>query len=124
MSLPAGARVVHNIVYGTDPKQTLDVYTPQDARRAPVIFMVHGGGWRRGGKTARSVVRNKIDCFLSKGYVFVAVDYRLVPAVGVMTEVADVAHALAYVQQHAAIWGSEPSRVVAMGHSADAHWSC
>jgi arylformamidase len=121
VTLPNGARLVRNVAYGSDSKQTLDVYIPQNASNAPIIFMVHGGGWTRGDKTASNVVQNKIDYFLPKGYVFVSVDYRMVPDVSVMTEADDVAHALAYVQQHAADWGGDASKVVVMGHSAGAH---
>ncbi len=119
--LPAGARLVQNVAYGSDPKQTMDVYIPANAHDAPVIFMVHGGAWMIGDKANSGVVQNKIDYFLPKGYIFVSTSYRLVPQVGVMTEADDVAHALAYAQRHAAEWGGDSSRFVVMGHSAGAH---
>jgi acetyl esterase/lipase len=31
------------------------------AQNAPVIVMVHGGGWRIGDKSMRRMVRNKVD---------------------------------------------------------------
>lgn len=120
VTLPAGAREVKNIAYGPNPKQMLDVYIPHDARSAPIIFMVHGGGWRRGDKANFNVVQNKIDYFLPKGFIFVSTNYRMVPEVGVMTESADVTTALAYVQQHAASWEGDSSDVIVMGHSAGA----
>ncbi|MHB1059363.1 MAG: hypothetical protein ACYC0F_15925 [Rhodanobacter sp.] len=43
-SLPPGARVIRDVPYGSDPRQRFDVYVPPHAARAPVIFMVHGGG--------------------------------------------------------------------------------
>src|SRR4051812_32255790 len=49
-ALPAGVDVIRNIAYGPDPAQRLDVYRPARAENAPVIFMVHGGGWMRGDK--------------------------------------------------------------------------
>lgn len=121
ISLPSGARLVQNVAYGSDPKQAMDVYIPANAHNAPVIFMVHGGAWMIGDKANSGVVQNKIDDFLPKGCIFISVDYRMVPQVGVMTEADDVAHALAYAQQHAADWGGDPSRFVLMGHSAGAH---
>jgi acetyl esterase/lipase len=121
ISLPAGARLVQDVAYGSDPKQTMDVYIPSNAHNAPVVFMVHGGAWMIGNKSNSGVVQNKIDYFLPKGYVFISIAYRMVPQVGVMTEADDVAHALAYAQQHAADWGGDPSRFVLMGHSAGAH---
>ncbi|HJU26202.1 MAG TPA: alpha/beta hydrolase [Rhodanobacteraceae bacterium] len=121
ITVPAGARQLQNVSYGSDPLQKMDVYIPANAHNAPVIFMVHGGGWRRGDKTAHGVVQNKVDYFLPKGYVFISTNYRLVPQVNVMDEADDVAHALAYAQQHASEWGADPSRFIVMGHSAGAH---
>lgn len=121
VTLPIGAREVKDVAYGSDPNQALDVYIPRIADNAPIIFMVHGGGWRRGDKANFNVVQNKVDYFLSRGFIFVSANYRMVPQVGVMTEAADVASALAYVQQHAASSGGDSSRLVAMGHSAGAH---
>lgn len=119
--LPAGARELKNVAYGSEREQVLDVYIPSDASHAPIIFMVHGGGWRRGDKASYNVIQNKINYFLPKGYIFVSTNYRMVPEVGVMAEAADVATALAYVQQHAANWGGDSARLIVMGHSAGAH---
>lgn len=121
ISLPAGTKLTANVAYGPDPLQEIDVYSPSGAKNAPVILMVHGGGWTEGDKTNPDVVQNKVNHFLPEGIVFVSVNYRLSPQVGVMDEAADVAKALAYVQQHAAQWGADPSRVIVMGHSAGAH---
>jgi acetyl esterase/lipase len=121
VTIPAGAREVQDVAYGSDPMQRMDVYIPQGAKGAPVILMVHGGGWVRGDKAAHGVIQNKINYFLPRGYVVISINYRLVPQVNVMTEADDVAHALAYAQQHAAEWGGDASRFVLMGHSAGAH---
>jgi acetyl esterase/lipase len=121
VSLPAGAQVERNIAYGSAPEQTMDVYLPANAQNAPVIFMVHGGGWRRGDKEAAGVVNNKVEHWLPKGYIVVSVGYRLVPDVTPMGEAQDVAKALAFAQNKARSWGGDPSRFVLMGHSAGAH---
>ncbi|HET7593463.1 MAG TPA: alpha/beta hydrolase [Rhodanobacteraceae bacterium] len=121
LTLPSGARLLKDVAYGSDERQKMDVYIPQGAHDAPVILMVHGGGWRRGNKELPGVVQNKIDYFLPKGYIFISTNYRLVPEVTPVTEAEDVAHALAYGQQHAREWGADPSRFVLMGHSAGAH---
>ena len=119
--LPPGAQVDRDLAYGPDPAQRLDVYRPANAQNAPVIFMVHGGGWARGDKSAAGVVNNKVAHWLPKGYVVVSVGYRMVPQVTPLGEADDVAKALAYVQDKARSWGADPSRIVVMGHSAGAH---
>ena len=81
VALPTGALVERDLAYGSDPAQRLDVYRPGNAQNAPVIFMVHGGGWARGDKEAAGVVNNKVEHWLPKGYIVVSVGYRLVPQV-------------------------------------------
>lgn len=121
-SLPAGTRVQRDIAYGSDPKQRYDAYLPAQLNAdAPIVFMVHGGGWRRGDKAMANVVDNKAAYWLGKGYVFVSVNNRLVPEADPLTQARDVAAALASVQQHARQWNADPARVVLMGHSAGAH---
>ena len=111
-----------SIAYGSDPAQQIDVYAAQGTRGpAPIIMMVHGGGWRHGDKQARGVVRNKLERWQPRGFLFVSVNYRMLPQADVPTQAADVARALAYVQTHAASWGGDPDRIVLMGHSAGAH---
>ena len=55
----AGNRVLRDVAYGPDARQRFDVYAPDDARGAPVIFMLHGGAWAFGDKSAATVVGNK-----------------------------------------------------------------
>jgi acetyl esterase/lipase len=119
--LPNGAPLEGDLAYGADPAQRMDVYRPANAQNAPVIFMVHGGGWARGDKEAAGVVNNKVDHWLPKGYIVVSVGYRLVPEVTPLVEADDVAKALAFAQGKAKSWGGDPARFVLMGHSAGAH---
>lgn len=116
---PAAAR--RDIAYGQDPAQRLDVYVPAAAAKAPVIVMMHGGAWALGSKTAHSVVDAKAAHWLPRGYVFVSVETRLLPAANPIEQARDLAAAVAYVQKHAPEWGGDGARVVLMGHSAGAH---
>jgi arylformamidase len=118
LTLPAGATLKSNVAYGADPLQKMDIYIPAGVKRAPVIFMVHGGGWQHGDKTANDVVTNKVAYFLPHGFVFVSINYRLSPAVTPVQEAQDVASALAYFQKNAATYKASASNIVLMGHSA------
>lgn len=121
-ALPAGSRVERDLGYGPDPNQRFDIYLPAHARpRAPILLMIHGGGWHRGDKQARGVVANKATWWLDQGYIFVSSNYRLVPDADPLTQARDVATALAKVQQQAGSWGGDPTRVILIGHSAGAH---
>ena len=124
MALPAAAadlRILRDVAYGPDARQRFDVYAPQDAHGAPVIFMVHGGGWARGDKSNRAVVHNKTARWLPRGFVFVSANYRMLPEADPLEQARDVARGLAAAQAQAASWGGDPARFILMGHSAGAH---
>ncbi|MDD3597034.1 alpha/beta hydrolase [Sulfuricurvum sp.] len=107
--------------YGSDKKQKLDVYLPATPKNAPIFVMVHGGAWKIGDKRMERVVDNKVARWNPKGIIFVSVNYRLLPNADPLKQVDDVASALAYVQEHAAEWGGDATKIVLMGHSAGAH---
>ncbi len=98
-------------------RQVLDVYSPAGARRLPVVFWIHGGGWQAGDKSA---VNTKPQAFLDRGFVFVSINYRLLPEVDMGTIVRDVAKAAGWVRRHVAEYGGDPKRLFIMGHSAGA----
>ncbi|MBK9345371.1 MAG: alpha/beta hydrolase [Burkholderiales bacterium] len=112
---------VRDLAYGSDPRQRMDVYLPAKPVNAPVILMVHGGGWRWGDKAASAVVDNKAARWLARGFVFVSVNNRLLPQADPLEQARDVAQALAVAQAQAPSWGADPARFILMGHSAGAH---
>jgi arylformamidase len=116
-----GAKILRDLAYGPNGAQTMDVYLPPHPRNAPVILMVHGGAWMVGDKSMGRVVTNKAAYWLPKGYIFISINNRLLPAAGPLEQAHDVAKALAFAQGKAKSWGGDPSRFVLMGHSAGAH---
>ena len=121
-TLPAGTRVERDIPYGADPMQRYDVYLPASPKSgAPILAMVHGGGWRRGDKDNSRVVGDKAAYWLARGFVFVSIGYRLLPDADPLEQARDVAAALASAQRRAPQWRADPRRLVLMGHSAGAH---
>ena len=111
---------VHRDLAYTEPKnpqQTLDVYAPADAKNAPVVFWIHGGGWKKGDKSA---VQKKPQAFADKGFVFVSTDYRLLTNVEMATIFRDIARSVRWVYDHIAEYGGDPKRLLVMGHSAGA----
>jgi len=121
VTLPSGVRVVHDVPYGKDSQQRMDVYLPAQAAGAPVIFMVHGGAWRLGDKGAQGVVANKVARWVSKGFILVSANYRLLPNTAPLEQAQDIANALAIAQDKSTSWGGDPAKFILMGHSAGAH---
>ena len=60
--------VKRNIPYAepAHERQVLDVYSPQNAKRLPVVFWIHGGGWQTGDKSS---VQLKPQAFIYKSFV-------------------------------------------------------
>ena len=114
-----------DIAYGSAPLEKLDVYQPPrtgSSQLAPVVVMVHGGGWCVGDKQATGVTENKVARWVPKGLLFVSVNYPMVSdGANALRQANHVAKAIAYVQAHARDWGGDPGKVVLMGHSAGAH---
>jgi len=118
----AHCNTLSNLHYGPDKAQVLDVYLPSTAQtKRPVVFMVHGGAWRIGDKTNHSVVKTKVRRWVAQGWVFISVNYRLLPAADPYTQAGDVAKALEYAQAHSAEWNADASKFILMGHSSGAH---
>lgn len=118
-AVAADAKIVRDVAY-VEPKsekQSLDVYAPADAKNLPVLVWIHGGGWQAGDKKD---VDKKPQAFVDKGYVFVSINYRLLPAVDMGVIIRDVAKGFHWVHDHIAEYGGDPKRLIVMGHSAGA----
>ena len=103
-------------------RQSLDVYLPAGCGPVPVLFWVHGGGWRWGDKAA-GAVEQKAALAHRLGAALVAVNYRLS---GPDNDVRwpdhgrDVAAAVAWTVARGPALGLDPTRLSLMGHSAGA----
>ena len=121
-ALPDEIGKVSDISYGKSEKQVLDVYYPLVKKHdAPVIFMVHGGAWRIGDKASKAIVKNKVAHWVSKGFIFISINYRKLPESHPIEQAEDIEKALLFSQQNAYKWGGSPKKFILMGHSAGAH---
>lgn len=119
------SQTLKNVAYGSHPQQVMDVYFPAkvltDQTPAPLMMMVHGGAWKMGDKNHAAVVKNKLSYWTKQNWIFVSINYRLVPDVTVQQQTQDIAQALIYIQNQAPHWHADSKRLVLMGHSAGAH---
>jgi arylformamidase len=98
-------------------RQSLDTYAPTEGKDHPVVVWIHGGGWQAGDKKE---VQKKPQAFVDKGFVFVSLNYRLLPDVTIKQMGEDVAKAIRWTHDHAKDYGGDPNTLFVMGHSAGA----
>ncbi|WP_232077003.1 alpha/beta hydrolase [Variovorax sp. PBL-E5] len=115
----AGIAVARDLAYGTHARQVMDIFTPADAARAPVVVFVHGGAFVRGDKRASDeIYDNVLYWFARQGCVGVNLEYRLAPEAAYPDGTRDVAQAMAWLKMHVAQHGGDPARMLLVGHSA------
>jgi len=113
--------VFRDIAYGADAQQRLDVFVPQDGRRAhPVIILIHGGGFTGGDKRSMEIPAER---FADAHYVAVNVDYRLARAAapGYPAQVEDMHSVVRWIARNASPYGMDRRRIGALGSSAGAY---
>jgi acetyl esterase/lipase len=99
-------------------KDRLDVYIPQGAKNAPVIFSIHGGLLMAGDRREDAFVGQR---FAAAGYVTAVISYRLSPQASHPAHVEDTAAAFAWVKRNIRQHGGDPDRILVTGHSAGAY---
>jgi para-nitrobenzyl esterase len=116
-----------------DPEEdclTLSVWAPTDAEDRPVMFWIHGGGFRAGSAHQPYYAG---DNLAARGVVVVNVNYRLGPLGFLATDelaeesedgsygnygIADQQAGLEWVQSNIAAFGGDPDNVTIFGESA------
>ena len=117
--LSAEFKAQKDISYGPHERNLLDVYWDTEYKNAPIVFTIHGGGFRFGDKAYCN--EDMIKLYMSKGCIVVSPNYRLLKIgteVSIKDCVIDSAMAVAYIQEHAEKYGGNPKRIVSTGASA------
>jgi acetyl esterase/lipase len=99
-----------------DPERNkLDLYLPQGQKEFPVLFWVHGGSLRKGGRKNTQPLG---ETFAKHGIGFVTTGYRLSPAVQHPAHVEDVARAFAWTVRNVTKHGGRADAIFVGGYSA------
>jgi acetyl esterase/lipase len=118
-----GVKVISNLSYSEAGRRGhLDIYLPagEDAiKEAPVLLQVHGGAWTVGAKEHQG--RPLMNRMAAKGWVCVAINYRLSPRDPWPAHIVDVKRAIAWVRDNIADYGGDPDYLVLTGGSAGGH---
>lgn len=110
---------------GTTRDHLLDVWRPTGDRKRryegppwPVVFYVHGGGFRILSKDTHWVMALG---FARRGFLVFNISYRLAPEHRYPAALEDVCHAFRWVVENASRFGGDPKRIVLAGESAGAN---
>lgn len=114
--------VVFDNVDGLDLK--LDIRRNLDCpKNAPVLMQIHGGAWTHGyGSKNEQGVPLMVE-MAKRGWVCVAISYRLAPAYTFPDPVIDCKKALVWIKDHIAEYGGDPGFIAVTGGSAGGHLS-
>lgn len=105
-----------DFAYGTDPRQTLDIWLPQGKGPFPLVVDIHGGAFRVGDK-ADTPPSPQV---LAAGIAVVRVNYRLTDTAIWPAQGKDCLAAVAWLQQTGAAHRLDPARIALWGQSAGA----
>jgi acetyl esterase/lipase len=119
-----GVEVIRDINYRDGGSRArLDIYRPEgvDLSNAPVLIQVHGGGWTIGDKSQQGLLL--MNRMAARGWICVAINYRLAPKNPFPAQIIDVKRAIAWTRENIASYGGDPSYLVLTGGSAGGHLS-
>jgi acetyl esterase/lipase len=86
----------------------------------PAAVYIHGGAWMQGDKDTGAGAED-IPGILARGYVVVALNYRLAPQFKWPAQIADVKCAIRHLRANAATYKLDPNKIGVWGGSAGGH---
>lgn len=117
-----GVERIRNLSYGpAGVRNRLDIYRPRGTRavHAPVLLQIHGGAWVFGEKDHQGLPL--MNALARRGWVCVAINYRLSPKATYPDHLVDCKRAFAWIRQNVADYGGDPGWVAVTGGSAGGH---
>ena len=125
-----GHRVIQDVVYAQPGVKPLkyDVFIPDGAKNLPGIVIIHGGGW---SSNTEDIMRGLARELIKGGkYVVASIDYRWIgqrdgdAKPNTMNQlIEDCYGAILHIQEHAAEYSIDPTRLAVTGDSAGGHLS-
>ena len=116
----SGVESQRNQIYASRGAGSLvaDVYTPKTEGPHPAILAIHGGYWRFGSKQAMA---GRARQLADRGYVVVAINYRLAPQSVFPAQIHDVKSAITWMRSNASELQIDPDQIGTYGYSAGGH---
>jgi len=120
----SGVSLHRHVAYGAAGKRNLlDIYQPTEPRAEgfPVLLQVHGGAWMIGEKEQQALPL--MYHMAERGWVCVAINYRLSPQDAMPAHIIDVKRAIAWIRENIATYSGNPDFIAITGGSAGGHLS-
>lgn len=124
--IPSPRPTYTNVAYGSHERHILDFWKADSDKPAPLIFVIHGGGWQSGEKS-RIVKFINIKEVMAAKISIVSINYRYIKQASeagikppVHAPLHDAARALQFVRSKAVEWNIDKARIGATGGSAGA----
>ena len=129
LDIHRGADVIRSVIDEADlhgdagKRNLLDIYHParSSAGGSPVLLQVHGGGWMTGSKRHQGLPL--VYHMAERGWLCVAINYRLSPRWAFPAHIIDIKRAIAWIRQHIHEYGGNPEFIAITGGSAGGHLS-
>jgi acetyl esterase/lipase len=96
----------------------LDLVCPSSPGPHPAVLVFHGGGWMSGDRKFCAPI---LETLAERGYVAVAVGYRLTTEAPFPAQLHDAQTALRWLREHSSAYDIDPDRIGALGYSAGGH---
>jgi pectinesterase len=118
LASPTKVHAYLNLAYDRLPESRLHLFVPDGTSRAPLVVLIHGGGWNGG-----TLDQYDAHCvrLASEGLAAATIEYRFLDQVPMPEIVADVARACAFLAANGREYGYDGSRMFLMGSSAGGH---
>jgi acetyl esterase/lipase len=113
--------VEKDIVFGKggDVDLHLDIYRPPaGAGNGMATIHIHGGGFTGGSKNS---LTERVPPYARRGYVALAVQYRLTGQAKWPSQIEDVKAAIRWARANAKSLNVDPAKIAVVGHSAGGH---
>jgi len=112
----------HDVVVGKGGDRVLkmEIVTPKQKpeKPMPVIVYIYGGGWNHGSKDDHV---NKLAGYVDKGYIGVALEYRLTDAAIFPGQLEDCKLAIRYLRANGDKYFMDTDRIGVWGSSSGSH---
>jgi hypothetical protein len=108
-----------DVKYGPHERNVLDFWKAKSDKPTPVVFFIHGGGFKAGDKSKSRGDVILRQCF-DAGVSFAAINYRFRPETPIQDILRDCARAVQFVRFKAGEWNVDKARIASYGGSAGA----